>query len=494
MSGSHRSLLWPFIALTILFGVSRAAFYTAGVRFNADTLNTFWQYLDPEVLRNHLIAGLYTLHSQPPLFNLFLGVTLKLFPQHYAAVFHIVFIALGYALCMLTYGLLRQLGAGRTLSFALSGIYAISPQFILYENLLFYTMPLAVFVALCAMAYGRLLESFSRGWLMTLFVSAFALCATRSLFHPAFYIAIAAAAAWSLRARWRTVAVYAALPFVLLMGWNLKNYLLVGRFEASTWFGISFATLMTNNVPIGERKRLVRDGALSKLALIKPFSKLDEYPANYRDTPGLEQYPWLHIPLKSTGMRNFNNLAYIRISEMYGRDAFTLLLRRPDVYARSVALAWIAWCEPPTRIDWLFDSNVRRLGSYYDCFERYVFGRLKAATATEHTTVHYYAFLIIGLSLTLLAAIVMAARRLGDADPAIRRRAAHALFLAFVIIYVGTVSNFLVLWENNRFRFKTDALQLALACYIIHNIWLRARPARRQSARRACRHDSDIGS
>jgi len=469
---------WPIIALTVLFAISRAVFFASGVRFYADTINTFWQYLDPEVLRRHLLAGLYTLHSQPPLFNLFLGIILKLFPQHYVAAFQVLFMVFGYGLCLLSYGLLRQLGACRGLAFILSGIYAISPEFILYENLLFYTMPLAALTALCAAAYGRLLESFSRGWLLTLFLCLFALCAMRSLFHPIFFVAVTAVTAWSLREHWRTVAAYAVVPFLLLMGWNLKNYILVGRFEASTWFGISFATLMTNNMPMEERQRLVHESVLSEFALIKPFSRLDEYPAEYRETLGLEQYPWLHTPLKSTGMRNFNNLAYMRISEMYGRDAFKLLIRRPDVYLRSAALAWIAWCEPPTRIDWLFDTNRQHMGPYYEFFDRYLYGRLNRATVTEHTLVHYYVFLIAGLFVSLAAAVIMALRGMSSADPVVRRRAMHALFLAFIIMFVGAVSNFTVLWENNRFRFKTDALQLALVGYIIHNIWLYARNKR----------------
>ena len=43
------------------------------------------QYLDPLLLKSDLLKSLFYLHSQPPIFNLFLGIVLKLSQQfhHY---------------------------------------------------------------------------------------------------------------------------------------------------------------------------------------------------------------------------------------------------------------------------------------------------------------------------------------------------------------------------------------------------------------------------
>jgi hypothetical protein len=83
MLRSHRAALAVIVAV---FVASRIAAYAAGIRFDADPLTWYWQYIDTVLLKERLLESLYYLHSQPPLFNLLLGVTLKAFPTSYATV------------------------------------------------------------------------------------------------------------------------------------------------------------------------------------------------------------------------------------------------------------------------------------------------------------------------------------------------------------------------------------------------------------------------
>ena len=66
-----------------MFGLSRVIFFFCGVRYNANLLFQGWQFLDVELLKHRLLESLYYQHSQPPLFNLFLGLVLKAAPENY---------------------------------------------------------------------------------------------------------------------------------------------------------------------------------------------------------------------------------------------------------------------------------------------------------------------------------------------------------------------------------------------------------------------------
>ena len=66
------------VALVAVFVVSRYVYWRAGVRFDSWALTNSWQLLPQDLLRNDLVRASGDLHSQPPLWNAFIGVTLQL--------------------------------------------------------------------------------------------------------------------------------------------------------------------------------------------------------------------------------------------------------------------------------------------------------------------------------------------------------------------------------------------------------------------------------
>ena len=144
------------LALAALFAVSRVVFRLVGVRFSTDQLRIAIQYLDPELLRHHLAQSVWYLHTQPPLYNLFLGVVLKLFPGHEGLAFHAVHLALGLAFCLALYLLLAGFSLPRPAAAAIALAVSVSPAAILYENRLFYDYPVLVLLTLAALAAQRL--------------------------------------------------------------------------------------------------------------------------------------------------------------------------------------------------------------------------------------------------------------------------------------------------------------------------------------------------
>ena len=134
--------------LTGLFLLSRTAYFAVGVRFDDKPLGISWQYLDPELLKSSLLESCFYLHSQPPIFNLFLGIILKIFPGNEKTAFGLIYMLLGLILYLSLFRLSIKLGVSRRVAFILCAVFMISPSSILYENWLFYTLPTCVLLVL----------------------------------------------------------------------------------------------------------------------------------------------------------------------------------------------------------------------------------------------------------------------------------------------------------------------------------------------------------
>ena len=149
-----RDGLWLGV-LIAAFIVSRFIFHRAGVRFDMTPLEWYWQYIDSPLLRTKLLESTFYLHSQPPLFNLFLGGVLKAFPGLEAAAFATVYRGLGLLLAGSMYLLMRGLRIRLWIALLLSLAFVTSPPCLYFENWLFYAYPLAVFLCLAALFLQR---------------------------------------------------------------------------------------------------------------------------------------------------------------------------------------------------------------------------------------------------------------------------------------------------------------------------------------------------
>src|SRR5262245_29773894 len=88
---------WSLYAL-LVFAVSRLLYAVLGVSYQVHPPAGLAQILDVQLLRTRLLESIYYLHSQPPLFNLFLGALVKYFP--YVLGFKIIYLLLGAAMTL----------------------------------------------------------------------------------------------------------------------------------------------------------------------------------------------------------------------------------------------------------------------------------------------------------------------------------------------------------------------------------------------------------
>jgi hypothetical protein len=430
------------LVVAVGFVLSRLYFHWLGVRFETSSLEWYWQVLDPQLLTERLLESVFFLHAQPPLFNLFLGVGLKIAGAQSAVLFQLVFLALGLALAVVIYLMLARLGLSPTISAVLVLLYATSPNWLMYENWLFYDFPNAVALVLAAWALLQYSRRETTPWLALFFLLVGAVVWTRSLFHVAWFLGSVAIVLLAKPQRWRRVVVAAAVPLVLIGLLYGKNLMVFGFFGSSSWLGMSLTKMTTARLQPTERESWMRDGRLTPVAQVPPFSPVESY-----ESVGVPVtdcgIPALGWRLRSTGAPNFNHIAYLDVSRASLSDAVTVIRERPGVYLRSVGAAcarffWSPVNYPP------FRDNLVATASTYRLFESTV--NLPPVAAM----LGLLAFSYGGLRVWRWA----------------RGRGSKTdLFFAwsvFTISWVFCVGNLLEFGENFRFRFAVEPLVVVL--------------------------------
>jgi hypothetical protein len=450
------------------FGVSRWLLWRQGVRFDMGPLPWFFQFLEPELLKERLLESVYYLHGQPPLFNLLVGGVLKAFPESAERALGLLYTGFGLLLAASLYGLLVRLRVPRWVGAGLTVGFLVSPPTVLYESWLFYTYPEALLLCASALLLHRYAASGRGAAGVAFFALVGALALTRSAFHLVWYVALVGLVLGAApRVPRRQALLAAAGPLLLLLALYTKNALHFGSFAASSWFGMNFAQLALRQLPGEERQALVREGRATELALYNPFQPLSAYPAKYQAVRGPE-VPALRREMKPSGWPNFNHVAYVGLSRAFGQESLAAVRARPGRYLENVWRGVRLFLTPASDYPFLATNrpHLRALERFYN---RYVFGTYAARTpdmrgewlageeVAERTAWGWTGLLLFGLGAAGVWALGER-RRTG----AFSAEGITLLFLAGNVLYVALVGNLFEYGENNRLRYPIDALVLAM--------------------------------
>ncbi len=446
---------WPELALLALFTLTRLLARTVfGLRFDADVFR-YWQVLDPGLLRDDLLRSLLYLHAQPPLFNLFLGLGLKLGGRHAPLLFDAVFLLFGWLGLLGIYTLLRELGAPRAAACAAAALQTFSTTWLAYESWLFYTLPTAVLLTWCCVWLARAARGVWRAaWLFPLLVTAVAFL--RSTYHLVWVVAALAlllSASWNDRALRRAAWRASSVSVLLVLGLYAKNTWLVGSFGSSSWLGMSLARLTTDRLDDRTRALWIRQRQLDPVAAVPAFSPLSDYPVERRAVPpGTPDHPALVAPSKTDGSPNFNHVAYVAIGRALAREALRVVRRRPELCLSGLREAFATWLKPPNEYD-LLVARLRNVEGWDRLHSRLVLWSREGPEGG-------------GPCLVLLLLAVLTAAALLSCPGAARRRT--LLLTALPLLTIGlnlAVGCLLESDENNRFRVEVEALVWALGSW-----------------------------
>ncbi|MES1954888.1 hypothetical protein [Salinisphaera hydrothermalis] len=454
---------WAVGGLIALYLVSRVAAYIAGVRFDLSPMGTSWQILDPVLLQHDLLASLLYMPGQPPLYNLLLGIVVKISAAVgggdfvTAAIFRVIFALMALGSVLVLYALLRRVGTRVGPAVIVAGLFMCSPALMLYESLPYYTVIVLLLLVVIVWLFDACRRDFSMPRALALFGAMAILIYTRSLFQIEWFVVLVAYAALVLPGHRRAVLVAAALPFLLILTLYAKNVAVIGEFSTSDWMGMSLAKLSTLELDHAERERLVASGRMTPLAL---DDKAYDIPEAYEGT--VVQIPHTGIAVldnkrKTTGHVNFNYLPYAKISGMARHDALVAIRTHPGVYLHSVGVAWLMFWRPSSDYPFL-KANRDAIQPWAWLYAKVIGGQpvypdnprfdLKPATIGIFIALVYIVCVLFGLGVLLRCAW---RRRVSNLD-------ATLIFIWLNVMYVSVIGNMFEIDENQRFRFALNPL------------------------------------
>ena len=239
------------LALFGLWLVSRIVYCgLIGVQFDASPVRYYIQFVDPALLKNDLWRSMFYLQDQPPGFNTFLGVYLKLFGDTAPIAFKITYWIFGLTYVFALWSAMRSIGVRRWLAFTTVSLFMISPGVVLLENWLFYTFPLGMGIGLAIyflhrfLSEGEFVDAAGLAWTLTIVLFC------RGTFHV-LYLALVLGGVALFRPAWRrTLLKAAAVPAVLILGLYMKNFFVFGDwFPGQQLMDASLSVMIFRGLP-----------------------------------------------------------------------------------------------------------------------------------------------------------------------------------------------------------------------------------------------------
>lgn len=420
-----------------------------------------WQYLNIETLKHNLLNGVWYDHTQPPIFNIFLGFIIKLSGSHAPLVFSIVFKVLTLLNSFLLLRIIKQQSSHKYIPIFFTILYLLSPATMLFENELFYT----TFVSLLLLVSCNFLTQYQSsanpkniiGFLLAISL----ICLTRSMYHlvwlllPVLYLII-----YHRKQKYFRKLLFTGLFFIVLVSsWYVKNYQIFGKFTASTWQGMNIARNVFHDV-------LITDSA--KIAAIEPFSKISAYKKfllrdpdpkfrNLNDRDLMQEY-------KNDTFINEKHISYIKISDLYMQESKLEIKNNPAGYLKNVVQSSIIFFTPATRYP-VNELQARKL-KYYDLF--YSFNLSQLAQSKQERRIALTLSALPKLAIYLFVFFL-------TIKNGIRRKHIPIipLFIIYTIAYVFCISSLFEHYENMRFRFEVEPLFLILTAMLFSQIKIR---------------------
>jgi hypothetical protein len=302
----------------------------------ADTI----QALPMQDLQTNLVESLYYLHAQPPLFNLWGGVMGQIFPSDYLEIMCWQQMLMGAAITVFAYFIGCHVLRSRWLS-ALIVIptVALNPNIITYEQMIFYTLPTTFLLTTSVVCIQRFTTTQRPRYLYGFIVCLNLVVLLRSMYHLVIFLLPMLIFAIILAGpRWRRMAMVIVLITLPAVGWHVKNAVEFGFFGATSWSGMNLWKIAQEGHSNAELNDLVQAGKLDPVIVqLSPFSSPSAYAAfGFTDTSDIAVLS--HDDL--------NNINIVAISELYGRNARTLIQHDPGQYIRNARIGYTSYTSP----------------------------------------------------------------------------------------------------------------------------------------------------
>lgn len=477
-------------ALTVWSAVYSALVIT-GVGFDTGYLNYGWQLIPWDVLTNDPLRSLWYLHVQPPGWNLFLGVPSWLSPLSDRVTVQLLMLIVGLLVVVLAARLAESLGLGRRAAIGLSLLATLHPEVLKGAFEPNYELAVAALLLAVCLAVARLDRAgdFSRAFVVLALVLV-VLVMTRSLYHPLLIVVILVPVGlWGRRVLTRRAVMVAVLvPLVVVGGWMVKNQMLFGHANLSSWFGMNLQRAVIPVLDLDDLEDMYANGEVSDIAMIGPFGRYSLYESVVEPCEPSRAHRSVSEPMRTTDpvSPNFNYECFLPVFDRAGQDAWAVIRAHPDVWlegrlwslrttfavadrpgqSSSIVMRVLDDAYSVARIDYRGVLSTEGWGTP-------IYGRLVAPTDFGLVLVPMYATL--SLAGALVGVRGWRRRAMSAGDWAIVVAAALAVFT----VVVGAVAE---LGEQSRFRTAVDPLATVVVGVVVARLVRRVRRRRQSQA------------
>jgi hypothetical protein len=474
--------------IAVVFIASRAWAFLIGLRYPSGELARNWQLLDLDILRHHLLRGLFYLHAQPPLFNVLVGIAEKVGGSRSGNLMLGLQLCLGLGAAVAVYLVLARLKVAPVFSLFVVMILVLNPAAILFEFDPLYTQlvyALNCFIALAAVCY---IQSRSRTALWFLTGLAVTLTLIRSSYQPVWLALILGVLFWGLPGSRRRIVAVGIAGLLVTLIWPAKNWVLFHHFASSTWAPFSMSRHWKYPV---DRKRIepwVEQGLVPTFAprpsesgsTEKEFPAwlAQQWPAPRAGVPELD-----NVAKDGNGWTNWNSLSLLRMHDAEAKDIKFLIRHDPKSYVLNVARGLAIYFEPSTTYfkGWGGDSLVQydKLAPMDRAISRVccnIFGLPPEAYGPlqpQKLRLKNFcigAVAVYGIALACLLSLASPSFWRSGASGGHDRRLAAA-FILTTIVYSFLLTSLVEVGENMRFRYETHALSLMVAAVFLQQLW-----------------------
>ena len=300
-----------------------------------------WQLLDLAVLEDDPLRAVWHLHTQPPLFNLVIGLV-AWSPLPLAGTVFVLYALMLLAVGLLVQHLLVRWGVPVVAATIAAGFAVANPSLLFTIRIASYEVPLAAMLLALVVAIDHHVRRPTGRSLAAVVAAGTALVLTRALFHPLWLLAILAVVLVTRRPPRRDVVLALAVPALLVGAVMVKNAALVGSPSLSSWTGFNLQRGVLGPLPATTVRAAVADGTVTSLATMRPWQPLDTYGPWLDGCRPASGHPALADPTKSVAgaeVPNFNASCYVGLYEESAANARAMIRRVPGQYAADRLLA-----------------------------------------------------------------------------------------------------------------------------------------------------------
>ena len=463
----------PARLLILLFTAAHLLVLALGGRFDADNLTSWMQIADIALLKSQLGTTLWYLHSQPPLFNLLIGLALRLGDDGFLWAMGLLYAGVTLGGILAFHALARDLTGRPRIALAVAAWLCIAPSVLLFSAKLYYDGLVPWMLTIAFWGLHRGIVGRRSGPMLFGFAMLAAVVLLRSMLHPILFVAVFAIFVALGRGQRGRIAAAAAAPAAAIGLLMLKNLLVFGTVGFSSWAPLNLGHTTVDRLPMAEKRVLIAQGRMSRFAgLADGFSPPPVYLAMLPPAPPTGQ-PSLDALTKSSGEANWNHIVYTRIGRERARDALVALTVAPADFARVLVISLYHFHRPSSEFKGL-ERNLAVIAGWERLANATIglqpaawFGRTgdPARPQAPLLQMSYAAWLVtagfLGGAALLLGTLIGHARRRTLPPPALAAPLALAMIGGFVLL----VSSSFDVWENNRAHYDIAPVFLLVALF-----------------------------